>query len=164
MKWKGDESWGNDSLSFIADIILPFEYAMNFYTLQCVFTMQIHLSHLYDDLLGSWRSQQMCWWKFDQNFVFLSVLRSRCMYECFSRQMKLFKPPIWKTGSTSCICIGLSNNNTAANSRLLALGFKNVNLPCLGVVEHDLLLGFCECAWFFVFFVVYCLMKPGRCE
>ena len=29
-----------------------------------------------------------------------------------------FKTPIWKTGSTSSICIGCSNNNTAANSRL----------------------------------------------
>ena len=35
------------------------------------------------------------------------------------------KPPIWKTGSTSSICIGCSNNITAAISRLSAWGFKD---------------------------------------
>ena len=37
---------------------------------------------------------------------------------------KGFKPTIWKTGSTTSVCIGCSNNNTAANSRLSAWGFK----------------------------------------
>ena len=31
-----------------------------------------------------------------------------------------FKPTLWRTQSTSSICIGWSNNNTAANSRLSA--------------------------------------------
>ena len=34
------------------------------------------------------------------------------------------KLTIWKTGSTTSVCIGCSNNNTAANSRLSAWGFN----------------------------------------
>ena len=41
-----------------------------------------------------------------------------------------FKPPVWKTGSTSSICIGCSNNNTAANSRLSTWEFNSqLKLP-----------------------------------
>ena len=49
---------------------------------------------------------------------------------------KLVKPPIRKTGSTSSICIGCSNNNTAANSRLSAWGFKFHRLPKLMMLSN----------------------------
>ena len=56
----------------------------------------------------------------------LRMLR-RCVFWnniVFVSQNAVFKPPIWKTGSTSSICIGCSNNNTEANSKLSAWGFK----------------------------------------
>ena len=42
--------------------------------------------------------------------------------------LKCFKPTIWKTGSTTSVCIGCSNNKTAANSRLSAWGFKLIKI------------------------------------
>ena len=37
----------------------------------------------------------------------------------------IVKPTLWRTRSTSSMCIGCSNNNTEANSRLSAWGFKD---------------------------------------
>ena len=53
----------------------------------------------------------------------LHIFKVQISYKSCSNLGEL-KPLIWKTGSTSSICIGCSNNNTAANSRLSKWGFK----------------------------------------
>ena len=58
----------------------------------------------------------------EQMLIFLKAYLQVGTNKCQTDHSCIVKPLIWKTRSTSSICIGCSNNNTVANSRLSAWG------------------------------------------